>query len=202
MQTREKLLHPNILLGLGGRGALGEGRGTSPRPLNEQFGVGQGAARATEDLHHWIRPLTQDRPEGLPRAQPGSEGWDWSHDSAHCAHPASVCCSRVLCSTHPADSRNLGNSMVPIQRSCGRRNLVPWKSVSDAKPQKYQLIFSLQINTHNTVHHSQKTFSSAHFVIRTFGFLSVFYSVCKLRAYYIAAFQSGLLSLLLHWWRK
>lgn len=38
-----------------------------------------------------------------------------------------LCCSRVLCWMHPANSRNLVNSMVPIQRSCGHRNLVPWK---------------------------------------------------------------------------
>lgn len=53
--------------------------------------------------------------------------------------------------------------------------------VSDTKPQKYQLTFSLQISIHDKVHDSQNASSSAYFVICAFGFLSVFYSVCKLR---------------------
>lgn len=153
-------------------------KGTSPQPLNKQFGAGLMAARAATDPDHQTRPLQQGRPEVLPRAQHVSEGRDQNHDSAR---SASVCCSRVLCWTHPANSRNLGNSTLPIQRSCGHRNLMPWKSVSDAKPQKYQLIYSLQINTSDKVHNSQEAFSPAHFVICTSRFLSVFYSVCKLR---------------------
>lgn len=81
----------------------------------QECGAGLVAARAVMDQDHCTKPLQQGRPEVLPRAQHVSQGWDWNHDSVHCAHSASVCCSRVLCWRHPGNSRNPGNSMVPIR---------------------------------------------------------------------------------------
>lgn len=90
IQTRDKLLHPKILLvllwkGLGRRGPLGEGRGagtrgpwaaphprgTSPWPLKKQHGAGLIAARAAVDRDRRPKPLQWGRSEVLPRWEGG-----------------------------------------------------------------------------------------------------------------------------------
>lgn len=76
VQTRDKLPHPKILLGLlwkgsGRRGPLGEG--TSPRPLHKQRGAGLTAAGAGAGWEQQTRPLQPGRSEALPRWGRGSE---------------------------------------------------------------------------------------------------------------------------------
>lgn len=76
VQTRDKLPHPKILLGLlwkglGGRGLLGEG--TSPQPLHKHRGAGLTAAGAGVGWEQQTRPLQPGRSEALPRWGRGSE---------------------------------------------------------------------------------------------------------------------------------
>lgn len=139
---------------------------------------------------------------GQAWAQHVSQGWDWNHDSAHGAHSASVCCSRVLCWMHPGDSRNLGDSMVPIRDLVATGIWCPEKVFqmpNHRNTNLYSLCKLILMTKYMTVRrHLLLTLWSAHLDFYLFSTQSA----NSEKAYYIAAFQSRLLSLALHWWRK